>query len=309
MSILDHEWGRCHEEDIVWAEVSALSPERADRSLLMIWQGFFDESEKDGWFVLSGYLSTAAKWAHFTAEWAKLAKRFGRFDAKGRHYFHMVEQANRADAAEYLPALRSLINETVLVGLVLAVRPQDFRNAIKRIVVVKDGIPAQRVGGSLASNYYMFAFDMFLGNFSASILKGDAPLDQIDLDNDHIQFYFDERIEANTIYSAWEQFKKTHGPHNVLKSVPRFVDDKDFLPLQAADFLAYWFRRLITSAPEPLKVKRPDLFPFRHKKDGEAPYLWLVCDEEQLVNRWVGARSEGIRFFDRRSMVSTQPRG
>ena len=72
MSILDHRWGHSREKDRVWAQVSGIEPERAGGKPLMVWQAFLDESEKDGLFVVAGYVATASAWSVFAGKWAEL---------------------------------------------------------------------------------------------------------------------------------------------------------------------------------------------------------------------------------------------
>ncbi len=48
MGILDHVCGLSSEQDRVWAQVAGMHPDHAGERLLMVWQAFIDESEKDG---------------------------------------------------------------------------------------------------------------------------------------------------------------------------------------------------------------------------------------------------------------------
>ena len=207
-------------------------------NLLMIWQGYFDESEKDDWFVIAGYLGRVDRWAVFSAEWASMARKYGRIDSAGKWHIHMSEHQH-SDMPERLPALRRTINDHALMGLAVAMRPTDFRKSVDRLVGFRAGrfIP---VKGNLLKNYYLFAFELFLDCFSHRTVEGVHNLHQIDLKKDRIELIFDERAEKRIICNAWEGFvgcRKKHSLPNVIGAKPEFKDDKFSLPLQAADFL------------------------------------------------------------------------
>ena len=57
-------------------------------------------------------------------------------------------------------------------------------------------------------------------------------------------FIFDDQSEKTIILNAWESYVSgnTEDVRERFGATPRFEDDKDFLPLQAADFWAWWVR-------------------------------------------------------------------
>jgi hypothetical protein len=60
-----------------------------------------------------------------------------------------------------------------------------------------------------------------------------------------IDFWFDKRAEKKVILETWDDYLK-HRPDKVRPlygEAPKFEDDADFLPLQAADFWAWWVRK------------------------------------------------------------------
>jgi hypothetical protein len=64
-------------------------------------------------------------------------------------------------------------------------------------------------------------------------------------DGERIDFYFDTRSEKSAITKGWEAFvsRRPDAFRQFCGATPRFEDDKDFLPLQAADFWAWWIRK------------------------------------------------------------------
>jgi hypothetical protein len=58
-----------------------------------------------------------------------------------------------------------------------------------------------------------------------------------------VECFFDNSGEKEHIWKNWFDYMKAH-PYiqNVFASTPRFEDDQKFLPLQAADYLAWQFR-------------------------------------------------------------------
>lgn len=308
--ILDHVWGVSREQDLVWAEVAGMDPERADRKLLMLWRGFFDESEKDGWFVLAGYLAKVPDWAAFAADWAPLARHYGRVDDRGRWHIHMSELANRADAAEYLPLLKDTIFQHVLAGVALAFKPSALRRALDRVVGIEKG-EAVTLSGDVVENHYLFAFQVFMDHLRKDIMEAAEPLDQIDLSTDTADFFFDERHEKKVIYEAWEEFlgRRQPDPKLLLGSSPRFLDDKEFLPLQAADFFAYWFRRAIVAAEQRGDGQIRDVFPFPSHSSKPVIHRMETLSEDSIVEAFLTTNTgeRNIKWYDREGIV-TLPR-
>lgn len=64
-------------------------------------------------------------------------------------------------------------------------------------------------------------------------------------DGERIDFYFDTRSEKSAITKAGNPSYRADLMRSAkfCGATPRFEDDKDFLPLQAADFWAWWIRK------------------------------------------------------------------
>jgi hypothetical protein len=60
-----------------------------------------------------------------------------------------------------------------------------------------------------------------------------------------VDFYFDEHSGAGVLLDYWDEFLESE-PREIRElygSYPRFENDEEFLPLQAADFWAWWVRK------------------------------------------------------------------
>lgn len=270
----------------------------------MMWQGYFDESVKGDWFVIAGYFARVDQWAAFAEEWAKMTRKYGRIDRAGNWHIHMSEH-NRND--ESLSAFRRTINDYALSGVAVAVRPTDFKKAVSRLIGFRSGhfIPLK---GNLLRNTYLFSFEMLLDCISRTALDGLHRLNEIDLNCDSIEMIFDEGHNETVIRDAWEGFKgmrKTHELPNIFSLKPHFKDDKVFLPLQAADFLAYWVRERVNAVNRPSDIEGRPIFPFGNDEDKRVPIKVFVLDEEQLIARWESAiNSDGSKIFDARKLIT-----
>jgi hypothetical protein len=97
----------------------------------------------------------------------------------------------------------------------------------------------------------------------------------------HIELVFDHRGEEAQIVAAWaairdqlpDDISRLYGP------TPAFRDDAKVLPLQAADFWAWWVRHASLSAPDPLRVKRS--FPWDHDRS-KPKNIFIVADGEMI---------------------------
>jgi hypothetical protein len=317
MGILDHVCGLSSEQDRVWAQVAGMHPDHAGERLLMVWQAFIDESEKDGLFVLAGYIASAEKWAEFSAKWAPLARRFGRVDSNGRWYFHMTDHAGRKDSGEYLPQFYDAIMEAAIFGIVWAIKLEDFKNAWDRVVVFGDK-GAIETNGNLKDSLYIFSVSLNLYGFHKALQDGDGKINIVDFRGETIDFYFDERTEKKVLLSAWDEFKAIHDVDNRwFGATPRFEDDKVFLPLQAADFLAGAARQHLTNVADRARVLMDklaagdaidikELFPYGNRSR-EFTYMITYPSEDELFEIICGLfRDRPVRIYDKKSLILTK---
>lgn len=232
----DHRWGESRAADQVWKQVNGLRPSIAGARLLMILQAFIDESQGDDIFVLAGYLATAEQWADFSREWEHLLP-MGVLDRKNKYSFKMSLMAMNPERMERVAAFYRVIEKNLRIGFSTSIRISDWRRAVSRLKIL---LPQPDFGylnleGELVENHYYIAFSIML----STLTKFDVP------DGIKIDLIFDERSEKGRIFKAWETIKNSADASSLDKfgSNPRFEDDTEFLPLQAADFLAWWVRQ------------------------------------------------------------------
>jgi hypothetical protein len=233
--ILDHVWGKSHPVDRVWAQVSGLSPRKAGERLFMVLQAFIDDSQKGDWFVLGGYIATADAWAKFSADWEEILPYSGLLTKDGRPYFKMSHMADSFERAPNVAAFYRVIEKHVLIGLSCAVDLKDLRRALKRI-----SIPGRPIDWDKYANPYLFTFRCLMDNFHSER----AGFSSTVLADEKVDFYFDMQAEKKVIFNMWDNYilARDDEIRRYYGSTPRFEDDLDFLPLQAADFWAWWVR-------------------------------------------------------------------
>jgi hypothetical protein len=110
-----------------------------------------------------------------------------------------------------------------------------------------------------------------------------ATLEIIPID-EKIDFIFDTRSEGKFILKAWEDFlekrpesREFYGQH------PRFEDDIEFKPLQAADFWPWWVREWHEedNSPTPDKMRVMD---FGSWKGTRTAFIHFSLDEQFIFD-------------------------
>lgn len=221
-------------------------------------QAYFDDSgsdtASDNFFVLAGYITTVAKWAKFSDEWQACLDR-----SPGAAYFKSTEAMHlrgefRLDKGwtrelrdERVVELAHIIWRHCPIALSAVVRHQDFADTIATLPMFS--------GEKTISNRHPYTFlwyhllsEIWLNGHTFGLGKG--PCDCI----------FDKQLgfEAEA-YRFWQTLEEAMGKPPVppwfdwIGSAPIFRDDKNFLPLQAADLLA-WANRRALASPDDLKL-------------------------------------------------------
>jgi hypothetical protein len=287
---MTHIWGVSKAADRVMAQVAGLAPEKAKRRVMVPLQAYLDESESDGVFALGGYMGTAESWTNFSRIWEGLLRHHGTIDDDGSYHFKMSDMGGSPERMKRVPVFWDVIEEHVLGWVSVWVRTSLMENAMNRIVMEDQfGVPLPVDWGPLA-NHYLIAFHGLLDEFQrhrtdvAEVIPPDAKFD----------FYFDKRTEAKFIHAAWanhlailpKERRDLYGSH------PRFEDDKEYLPLQAADFWAWWVRKwVIEGAPE--KVGRCAFSDFGRRRKKRFAMMEGEITENDIVRSLLAeARSQ-----------------
>lgn len=270
-------------QDRVWAQVSGLRSFEAGRRLLMVFQAYIDESIDDETIVLAGYIASAEDWALFAREWEKLLP-MGVMGPDGRYRFKMREMAATEERMQRVSAFYRVIESIKPLGITFHLKLSDLQNAIGRISLTHDYFTNIDFDKS-AFNDYRIAFFGLLRLFH-DFRDNDLMQEFLALDQ-KIDFIFDETSNKKSILEYWDEFMANNPNKDRFGATPRFENDDDFLPLQAADFLAWWIREWEASGAD-----KSQKFPWEtHVK---LPIYHISSTEDDLTEsfiQWMRART------------------
>ena len=222
----------------------------------MLFQAYIDDSyTPNGEFVLAGHVATAEAWAEFSKDWENILPA-GTLSKSGWYHFKMKEMAANADRMKRLPGFWWTIQKHVVVSLSCRINIEELRRARARIYV-----PGGQIDWGFWSNPYLAAtrclLDMFHNNRHK--IEKRIPVDQ------PVDFIFDEQTEKAVILEAWDRYIASRSVEirALYGATPRFENDQRFLPLQAADFWAWWVREWSESGGIEEKMKTLDFGEWR----------------------------------------------
>jgi hypothetical protein len=201
----------------------------------MVLQAAIDESYTEGGvFVLAGYIASAEAWARFSKEWEILLPTSTR-GPRGKYRFKMNEMINYIDK---VPPFYRVIEDHVIMSVSLKINLDDFARAKSRIwsdnTYIVWGPP---------SDPHWFAAAMLLSKFHRVRYEDQKMVDWLPPDK-KVDFYFDNRSGSGVLLDFWDEFLDSE-PKEIRElygAQPRFENDEEFPPLQAADFWAWWVR-------------------------------------------------------------------
>jgi hypothetical protein len=240
----------------------------------MVFQAFVDDSRKDDVFVLAGYLASAEKWAKFSVEWERLLP-LAKLGPSGSRRFKMTEMFATPEGRENTAAFYRVIEAYVDCSLSISLKITEMERAMGRVRV--DGEPIGYPGWTP----YHYAFRALMDGLHGGkeVLIDLVPLDE------PIDFIFDRQAERNTLLRLWEGYVES-APPEIRKrygATPRFEDDEEFLPLQAADLWA-WSVRWWTENGVPEKILNPDYGAWGSKREG--PLVLTITATEAGMTRY-----------------------
>jgi hypothetical protein len=242
--------------------------------LLMVLEAYIDDSyEPDGCFALGGYIASAAAWANFSRDWEAMLPH-GVRAKDGRFRFKMSEMAVLPERLERVPGFYRIIEHNVLAAISCAIDLREFERAKSRIWVQNRPIE----WGSF--NSYMFISRCLLDMFHSN---RDRIVEFIPI-SEKIDFYFDNQSEKKAIISAWDSYirQRPDEVRGYYGATPKFEDDKDFLPLQAADFWAWWVRKWHEEGDALHHIEKLNFNLWKAKRK-YFPRIHVAFDEDQMV--------------------------
>lgn len=265
----------------------------------MVWQAYFDESFDDGVFVIAGYLASPEQWASFSAEWEN-ALPSGVLDNDDGWHFKMSQMAATPERMERVPGFYNVIKDHVGMGIASWMPLSALKRAQKRILIQSRTGDFRPISGPLFDNPYIILLANMLTIFGsrtdADLEFGNYVLER----GAKIDLFFDERGEKGKIIAAWEYALENPDIAKRFSATPRFESDGEFLPLQAADFYAWWVRRWTLEGRSQDKSIN---FPWG-ASESEIPSVNIGVLEDQLFTSFVrmakAAIDDGDAIIDRK---------
>jgi hypothetical protein len=204
-------------------------------------KAFVDDSGSDGespWYVLAGYVGTVSDWIGFEPEWTAVMDAVPRIE-----YFKSSEAeslkgqflgVDPTDRSRKIDALLEVIGRHAQRAIYVRTRQKDYND------IIKSNVP------EVWDDAYFFLMPAFISSAIAleKYVGNQEPAEFV-LDNS-------QRLDR--------QAKKLRGQ---LLNLPQFAgrtvdilfrDEKLFLPLQAADLLAWQVRRAFSVPEEPRRA-------------------------------------------------------
>lgn len=238
-ALAKHAWGESRGADRVWSQVAGMRPSQGPGRKLMVLQAFIDESVDDsGVLVLAGYIASAEEWAAFSREWEKMLPA-GTLNDRGEYHFKMSEMALSPERMSRLPGFHTIINKHVRLSVACAIREADIQRAASRLRFAE--APAVKLQHLTDPWFLCFLFLMNTFHKERALHPELFNLDE------PVDFYFDDTSVKHAVLDSWSTYLEWRPPEyrDLYGATPRFEDDQVFLPLQAADFRAWWVRKWV----------------------------------------------------------------
>lgn len=242
---------------------------------LVVITGYFDESgTHDGSdnITVAGFLATEEQWIEFGEKWAEALVTLDiPTEASGVRMFHMAEFAHRLGAftrdewpesrrRETLKVLLKIVADHVGASVGVTVPRSQYEAQLSEVTRRFYGSPYGLAATTIIANVSTRAHEMHPDPWVAYVYESGAKG----------RHEFDQRLTPVI---------NDHRSQEVLRALSlRFENKRQFLPLQAADILAYelhlnWQRRGTRVGPE-------SRHPLREL--GQMPHLWQYTDPETL---------------------------
>ncbi|MEI9927980.1 MAG: DUF3800 domain-containing protein [Sphingomonas sp.] len=207
------------------------SPAR-NRRLILALQAYIDDSGKDDppVYILAGYIAPAEVWAEFSDRWNEALTA-----APAISYFKMKEAFRRtgefsgfsvAERDAKLDVLSGLVTNLIPIGIYTGTNHEEYADLF-----------FGKVSTMFDNPYYLLCF---------SLIREALIWHELTDQKEPIQFIFDRQLgmEGNLIegFANLAEISDDNLKRRIA-GLPVYADDKDSLPLQAADMLAWHVRR------------------------------------------------------------------
>jgi hypothetical protein len=196
------------------------------------------------------------------------------------------EMAVNEERMERVPAFYWIIEDHVLLALSCKINTTELRRARARIYV-----PNLKIDFDPFENPYFVAYRCLLDMFHNHRQK----IEKLIVPDQTVDFIFDNQTEKHAIKASWEGYinSRPDSIKSLYGAAPRFEDDQISLPLQAADFWAWWVRKWYEEG-SPDKMKTCDFGKWRGEKP--PPGMAISFDEDHLLNELRNIIRSGIEL-------------
>jgi hypothetical protein len=230
---------------------------------------------------VAGWVGQGEVWDKFTVDWEQT---LAAPNPKPIKYFKLNEAHARkgcfdgfseSEALDKMMALAEAIVRHEIYGVAYMVGRPLLRHMIARYAITREGRAHQNL-----EDPFFICLNSLIGFVLGSEYVGRP--------NDKVDFVFDgkpgsrQATRAITMYEVARDF--IHEPYRSIMGTAAAMDDKEVLPLQAADFLVGQVRAAINlkDDPEPLALMR------RHK------FIHVSTVSKEVIEATVSAHNFGV---------------
>jgi hypothetical protein len=193
----------------------------------MIWRAYIDDSGRGDHspvLVLGGWIAPISTWSEFVPHWDVMLEMPPRLE-----YFKMNEAARLGGQFEFWSEERR--DERVSIAYKTIEERIPYQVSVVLELEAYHRIYTTEWFEDRVTNPYYFAFYAIIDGVAREQSKYGL--------NNPVDFVFDDQaMEKDKIVRAWGALKEHSRNRDLIGSVPAFLDDKKFKPLQAADLMA-----------------------------------------------------------------------
>jgi Protein of unknown function (DUF3800) len=227
--------------------------------------------------AIAGYISTKRNWEIVIRRWNTALTKFG------VEVFHMSEywrnkppydKWSDAKKKKFLSTLIRIARDNTWFAIAGMVPTKDWDDALP------EDIKGGGLGGELSFDHpYHFCFQMFFARFMDLLTSETDKRFAKHRFKEKVAFVFEQQHQFEDIASAgFHILKDVLDPANRLASLT-FGSKEDYIPLQAADLLAFYARRILTHQMQGKAWRDP----FERQMEERHNLMLYYFTREQLI--------------------------